>query len=255
MTNLGDSQDVKAHQPIDCFILKGVDWLWLLHPAFAVVLIYPLIGMVVRLGWQTRQRRVSKVKHPPVVGRDHSDLGRWLTAAVVLLVLIALAVAIATKVPLAMFAGGPPRALLLILAWLGSLASLIALLFSKAALLRLGFSLITWVGVLSLGAQPEVWRLSDQPFSAAFWQSHYWGGVAVTGLMLFSLGARAEILKDLRLRRLHITASLLASVLFVMQAITGTRDLLEIPLSWQKPVIQSCNFQTQTCPANTPKRS
>ena len=73
------------------------DWLWILHPALAVVLIYPLIGMVVRLAWQTRQRRVAQVKHPPVVGRDHSDLGRWLAAGVVLLVLIALTVAIATK--------------------------------------------------------------------------------------------------------------------------------------------------------------
>ena len=43
------------------------DWLWILHPALAVVLIYPLIGMVVRLAWQTRQRRVAQVKHPPVV--------------------------------------------------------------------------------------------------------------------------------------------------------------------------------------------
>ena len=63
------------------------DWLWILHPALAVVLIYPLIGMVVRLAWQTRQRRVAQVKHPPMGGRDHSDLGRWLAAGVGLLVL------------------------------------------------------------------------------------------------------------------------------------------------------------------------
>ena len=62
------------------------DWLWILHPALAVVLIYPLIGIVVCLAWQTRQRRVAKVKHPPVVGRNHSDLGRWLAVSVVLLV-------------------------------------------------------------------------------------------------------------------------------------------------------------------------
>ena len=86
------------------------DWLWILHPALAVVLIYPLIGMVVRLAWQTRQRRVAQVKHPPMVGRDHSDLGRWLAAGVVLLVLIALTVAIATKAPPADFSGGAGRA-------------------------------------------------------------------------------------------------------------------------------------------------
>ena len=224
------------------------DWLWILHPALAVVLIYPLIGMVVRLAWQTRQRRVARVKHPPMVGRDHSDLGRWLAAGVVLLVLIALTVAIATKAPPADFSGGVGRAIQLSIVLLGTGASMVALLRSKAAALRLSFSLITWIGVLTLGAQPEVWRLSDDPLSPAFWQSHYWAGVAVTGLMLFALAARPEILRDLRLRRLHVTASVLAALLFVMQGITGTRDLLEIPLSWQKPAVYSCDFDLQRCP-------
>ena len=224
------------------------DWLWILHPALAIVLIYPLIGMVVRLAWKTRQRRVAQVKHPPVVGRDHSDLGRWLAAGVVLLVLIALTVAIATKAPPADFSGGVGRAIQLSIVLLGTGASLVALLRSKAAALRLSFSLITWIGVLTLGAQPEVWRLSDDPLSPAFWQSHYWSGVAVTGLMLFSLAARPEILRDLRLRRLHVTASVLAALLFVMQGITGTRDLLEIPLSWQKPAVYACDFDLQRCP-------
>jgi len=224
------------------------DWLWILHPALAVVLIYPLIGMVVRLAWQTRQRRVAQVKHPPMVGRDHSDLGRWLAAGVVLLVLIALPVAIATKAPPADFSGGAGRAIQLSIVLLGTGTSLVALWRSKAAALRLSFSLITWIGVLTLGAQPEVWRLSDDPLSSAFWQSHYWAGVAVTGLMLFSLAARPEILRDLRLRRLHVTASMLAALLFVMQGITGTRDLLEIPLSWQKPAVYACDFDLQRCP-------
>ena len=224
------------------------DWLWILHPALAVVLIYPLIGMVVRLAWQTRQRRVAKVNHPPVVGRNHSDLGRWLAVGVVLLVLIALTVVIATKVPPADFSGGAGRAIQLSIVLLGTGGSLVALWRSKAAALRLSFSLITWMGVLTLGAQPEVWRLSDDPLSPAFWQSHYWSGVAVTGLMLFSLAARPEILRDLRLRRLHVTASVLAALLFLMQGITGTRDLLEIPLSWQKPAVYACDFDLQRCP-------
>ena len=228
--------------------MTTTDWLWILHPALAVVLIYPLIGMVVRLAWQTRQRRVAKVKHSPLVGRDHSDLGRWLSAGVVLLVLIALSVVIATKEPLADFSGGAGRALQLSIVLLGTVVSLIALWRSKASALRLSFSLITWVGVLTLGAQPEVWRLSDDPLSPAFWQSHYWAGVAVTGLMLFSLAARPEIVRDLRLRRLHVTASVLAALLFVMQGITGTRDLLEIPLSWQKPALYACDFDLQRCP-------
>ncbi|MDA0258729.1 MAG: DUF4079 family protein, partial [Cyanobacteria bacterium] len=81
--------------------MTALDWLWILHPALAVLLVYPLIGMVVRLAWQTRQRRLAQVKHPPSVGADHSAIGRWLAAAVVLIVLVALTVVIATKVPTA----------------------------------------------------------------------------------------------------------------------------------------------------------
>ena len=230
--------------------MTAVDWLWIVHPFLAVVLIYPLIGMVMRLGLQTRARRQkTNLKLPASVGRSHTDLGRWLAAGVVGLVLIALTVVIATKVPLADFAGGAPRALQLLLVLIGTVISLVALWRSQSPGLRLAFALITWAGILGLGAQPEVWRLSDNPLTASFWQSHYWAGVGVTGLMLFSLGARPEIVRDLRLRRLHITASVLAAVLFVVQGLTGTRDLLEIPLTWQKPAVYSCDFESRTCPS------
>lgn len=228
--------------------MTTVDWLGILHPVLAVVIVYPLIGIVVRLAMQTRARRLKTLKCPPTVGREHSDLGRWLSVGVVLLVLVALTVAIATDNPLMAFQGGAVRAAQLLLVLVGTLVSLAALWVSKAPVLRLAFVLITWAGVLGLGAQPEVWRLSDDPLSPAFWQSHYWSGVAVVGLMLFSLGAQPEILRDLRLRRLHVTANVLAAVLFVVQGITGTRDLLEIPLSWQASTIYACNFKTRTCP-------
>ena len=229
--------------------MTALDWLWILHPALAVVVVYPLLGLVMSLAWQTRQRRVAKQKHPPTVGRDHSDVGRWLAASVVWLVLIALAVSIASKVPLADFAGGVTRAAQLLVVLLGTSASLIALWRCQAAVFRFSFSVLTFIGVLALGAQPEVWRVSDDLFSSGFWQSHYWSGVAVTGLMLLSLSARREITRDLRVRRLHVTASILAAVLFLMQGVTGTRDLLEIPLSWQKPAVYRCDFVLQTCPS------
>ena len=62
------------------------DWLGLLHPAIAVFFVFPLIGMVVNFAWQTRQRRLQTVtdgksKIPPVVGREHVNIGRWLTGA------------------------------------------------------------------------------------------------------------------------------------------------------------------------------
>ena len=232
--------------------MAGVDWLWILHPFLAVVLVYPLVGVVVRLAIQTRARRLQNQKLPVTVGRDHSDLGRWLAAAVVLLVLIALSVVMGTKAPLVQFEGGLARAIQLLLVLFGTIVSLLALWRCTRPGLRLAFSLITWAGVLGLGAQPEVWRLSDNPFTPAFWQSHYWAGVGVTGLMLFSLGARAEILRDIRIRRLHVTANVLAALLFLTQGLTGTRDLLEIPLSWQKSTIYRCDFNAKTCPSLDP---
>jgi len=64
--------------------MTAVDWLWIVHPFLAVVLIYPLIGMVIRLGVQTRARRQkTNLKLPANVGRSHTDLGRWLAAGVV----------------------------------------------------------------------------------------------------------------------------------------------------------------------------
>jgi hypothetical protein len=70
--------------------------------------------------------------------------------------------------------------------------------------------------------------------------------------MLFSLAARPEILRQLRWRRLHIAANSLAALIFLSQAITGSRDLLEIPLSWQASVIGSCDWATRTCPDPAP---
>lgn len=223
------------------------DWLMILHPALAVVVLYPLVGQVVRLGVQTRQRRIEGAKLPPSVGRDHSDLGRWLSTAAVLVVLVALTVVIATKAT-AGPAGGVGRGLQLLLVLLGTLVALAALWRVKTPALRLAFSLLTWAGVLALGAQPEVWRLSDNPFSPQFWQSHYWAGAGAIGLMLFFSGARPEISRQARWRALHVTAGTLAAVLLVVLAITGTRDLLEIPLSWQQAHLQACDWGRQVCP-------
>ena len=90
--------------------MTAVDWLWILHPFMAVVLIYPLIGMVLRLGVQTRARRQkTNPKLPPSVGRSHSDLGRWLAGGVVVIVLIALTVSIGTKRPLPTSTVVPPE--------------------------------------------------------------------------------------------------------------------------------------------------
>lgn len=233
-------------------MLQTADWLWLLHPALAVVLVYPLLGIVLRLAQQTRDRRLNQAKLPPTVGRDHADLGKWLAASVVVIVLVAEAVVIATKHPLGAFDGGPFRLLLLFLVLAGSVLALVALWRVKQPLYRATFALLCWVGVLALGLQSEVFRLSDNPFGLAFWQSHFWGGAGLTGLMLLSVACRPEIHKHLRWRRLHVSANALAALIFLAQGISGPRDLLEIPLSWQKPAIYACDFQAQLCPPPAP---
>lgn len=229
--------------------MTTTDWLWVLHPALAVVLVYPLLGMVLRLANQTRQRRVAKAKLPPTVGGEHADLGRWLAAAVVAIELVAIAVVITTKTPSDL---SPGRAGLLLLVLAGTVVSLVALWRSREAIYRGSFALLCWVGVIGLGLQPEVWRLSDNPLDPAFWQSHFWGGIGLTGLMLFSVAARPEILRHLRWRRLHLSANILAALIFLAQGISGPRDLLEIPLSWQKSTIYACDFARQVCPLPAP---
>lgn len=232
--------------------MQTVDWLWLIHPALAVVLVYPLLGMVLRLARQTRDRRLQETKLPATVGRDHADLGKGLAGSVVAIVLIAEAVVIGTKQPLASFEGGPERLSLLLLVLTGSAVALVALWRVKRAVYRASFALLCWAGVIGLGLQPEVFRLSDNPLDPAFWQSHFWGGIGLVGLMLLSVAARPEILRDRRWRRLHLSANLLAALMFLAQGISGPRDLLEIPLSWQKPTIYGCDFQARTCPPPAP---
>lgn len=235
--------------------MTPIDWLWILHPLLMVVITYPLLGVVLFLARRTRLRRLGQSRLPVSSGSEHTDLGRALAAAAVAITLLALVVVIATKAPLLQFAGGAGRLALLTLVAVGTALALISLLRVRAGGLRAVFALLTWIGMLALGSQPEVWRLSDNPFSPAFWQSHYWGGAGLIGLLLFSVAARPEIQRSLRWRRLHLSANLLAALLFLTQAASGTRDLLEIPLSWQKPTIYACDPVRQLCPTPAPPTS
>ena len=46
----------------------------------------------------------------------------------------------------------------------------------------------------------------------------------------------------------HTLLNTIALILFLGQGLTGARDLLEIPLSWQAPYIYQCDFTNRTCP-------
>jgi uncharacterized membrane protein len=235
--------------------MTAIDWFALLHPVLVILFVYPVVGATIRLGILARERRLKIHPQPPTVGVEHADHGRWVTGGMVVAVLVALIYSFTAQflAPEPPFAGGGARLALLLLVSAGTFLSLVALWRVRTPPLRASFALLTWGGLLGLGSQPEIWRLSDNPLSGAFWSSHYWSGVLLTGLMLFSVAAKPDIFRSLRMRRLHVSLNILVAVLLAVQAITGSRDLLEIPLSWQKPAIYACDFEQRTCPA--PARS
>jgi hypothetical protein len=54
---------------------------------------------------------------------------------------------------------------------------------------------------------------------------------------------------------IHPVIAIVALLLFIGQGFTGTRDLLEIPLSWQEPYIYKCDFVNRTCLTPNPQIS
>lgn len=213
--------------------LGSQDLVALIHPALAVVFVFPTIGIVTYFAWQTRQRRLAtaeggKSKIPPVVGRDHVKIGRWLAASVVIISLIALAYSIVYKsfIKKNLWQENNAQAWLIILMFVATTASLILLMNARPKLWRGIFATLTGMGLIILGAQEGVWRLSKE-----WYWSHYYYGVAVCLLMIFSLAIMDDIYKDRTncWRNVHIILNCLALLLFIGQGITGARDLLEIP--------------------------
>lgn len=237
--------------------LKTEDLAALVHPAIAVAVIFPLIGMVVNFAWQTRQRRLqtvagNKSKIPPVVGREHVQIGRWLTGTVVGVTLIALAYSV-------IFGSGgfleqqlkgnlnTVQTTLIVLMFIATITAIVLLYRARQPLWRGIFATLSGIGLIILGSQDGVYRLDNE-----WYWSHYYYGITVSLLMLFSLAIIEDIYKDKtnRWRYVHILLNCLALLLFIGQGITGTRDLLEIPLSWQKPAVYKCNFNQRSCRAD-----
>ncbi|HEY9603580.1 MAG TPA: DUF4079 domain-containing protein [Allocoleopsis sp.] len=231
------------------------DWLGLLHPAIAVFFVFPLIGMVVNFAWQTRQRRLQTVtdgksKIPPVVGREHVNIGRWLTGAVVGIALLGLAYAIFDHIISdQIWSKNPAQVIFIVLMFAATIGSLAFLYQARQSHWRAIFATLTGTGLVVLGCQDGVFRRTNE-----WYWSHYYIGIAAALLMVFSLAIVEDIYKDRsnRWRYVHIILNCVALLLFMGQGITGTRDLLEIPLSWQKPFIYQCDFVNKTCPQPAP---
>jgi Protein of unknown function (DUF4079) len=235
------------------------DLIALIHPAIAVALVFPLIGMVINFAWQTRQRRLQtasegKSKIPPIVGREHVNLGRWLTGAVVGVTLIALAYSIGSKsiVEKQLWQKNPSQVIFIVLMFAATIGSLALLYRARETHWRAIFATLTGVGLVVLGCQDGVFRRTDE-----WYWSHYYIGITAALLMVFSLSIVEDIYKDRshRWRNIHIILNCFALLLFIGQGMTGSRDLLEIPLSWQKPFVYQCDFAKKTCPQFSPPKS
>jgi MFS family permease len=216
------------------------DTILLLHPFIAVILVFPLIGIVVNRALQTRQRRLqvstgAKSAIPPSAGPEHAQLGRWLTGSVVGIVLIAFANDVFGHIiDKQVWVQNPFQAILISLVFVAAIASLSLLYRAKTRLWRSVFAILTSVALIVLGSQDGVYRKTEQ-----WYISHYYYGITAAILMIFSLAIVREIYQDRthRWRNIHIVLNSIALLLFIGQAFTGTQALLEIPLVWQKPYV------------------
>ncbi len=230
--------------------MEIVDLFGLLHPAIAVIFIFPLIGIVVNYAWQTRQRRLQtlaggKSKIPPVVGKEHKQLGEWLTGAIVGLVLLGLAYPIGKNIlRQQLWNKATFQVVFIVLMFVLTITALVLLYQAKQRLWRAIFATLTGAGLIIIGCQDGVFRRTNE-----WYWSHYYIGITAALLMIFSLAIVQDIYQDRsnRWRVVHTILNCIALLLFIGQGMTGTRDLLEIPLSWQEPYIYQCDFVNKTC--------
>jgi hypothetical protein len=209
--------------------MTALDWLALLHPVLMILFVYPVVGATIRLGILVRERRLQINPLPPTVPVEHTDHGRWVTTGTVVAVLIALLWSFLHQVEADVpFPGGVGRLVRLLLLGGVALAGCGALWRLRRPGRRAFSALLSWGALLLVGLEPEVWRLGDNPLQPAFWQSHFWSGWLLCGLLLFAMAAAPEIARSPRLRTMHVVAAGLVSVLLAVQAITGCRDLLQL---------------------------
>jgi MFS family permease len=217
------------------------DTILLLHPFIAVTVVFPLIGMVVNRALQTRQRRLqvstgAKSAISPSAGPEHARLGRWLTGAVVGIVLLAFANDVfGNIIDKKVWAQSPFQVILISLIFIVAIASLTALYRAKTRLWRSVFAILTSLALIIIGSQDGVYRKTEQ-----WYISHYYYGITAAIITIFSLAIVKEIYQDRtnRWRTIHIILNSFALLLFVGQAFTGTQSLLEVPLAWQKPYVE-----------------
>ncbi|MDB9510292.1 DUF4079 domain-containing protein [Kamptonema animale CS-326] len=235
--------------------MELVDVMALLHPALAVAVVFPIIGMVVNMAWQTRSRRLQsagdgKSKIPPSVGSEHVKLGRWLTGSVVGVSLVAFAYVIFFNSILKnqLWSKAPFQVVFIVLMFVATIASLVFLYKATLPKWRAIFATLSSAGLIIIAFQDGIFRRDDQ------WMfSHFYYGLLAAILMIVSLAIVPEIYKDRtnKWRKIHTILNCVALLLFIGQGMTGSRDLLEIPLSWQQEHLYQCDWNNKTCPKSS----
>lgn len=228
--------------------MDAKDIFGLLHPAIAVTLIFPILGMVANMAWQTRQRRLKiasggKSSIPPIVNREHVKLGHWLTAGVVGLTLMALVYSIIFTGKL--FEQERFSIIFIILIFVSTIGAFASLYKAQSYMWRGILATLSSAGLIILGCQEGIYRRTWE-----WYVSHYYSGIAVSILMIIALTIAPKIYEDQsnRWRKFHVVLNCLALFLFLVQGVTGSRDLLEIPLNWQLKYLEKCDFTQQVCP-------
>ena len=195
--------------------LSPHQWWGLIHPVLIVLFVYPVVGATIRLGILARERRLEINPIADTVPLEHAQHGAWVSGGVLVTVLIGLSHSLAAA----------DLGLTLLLGFV-VVIGYVSLLRSRLIWHRLLAGAISWGGVLILGLQPTVERLSDQPWTGLFWQSHFWMGWILTGLLLSSTVIQPLIGRSTRLRRWHVATNVVVALLLAMQAISGSRDLV-----------------------------
>ena len=217
------------------------DWFMLIHPTMAIAIGFPLLGIVLYQAWLTRTRRLAlkdglKSSIPATSGTEHVRIGRLFSAAIVIVTLVGLADPIFSKMLMNDALQKTPFRLLFLGLTIGLTAISIVFLDRSAHRIWRGtFAILTGMGLGILGLQPEIYRRDSE-----WYASHYYLGMMAAMLMIFSLTIVQDIYRDRtdRWRKVHIILNSIATVLFLAQGLTDSRDLLEIPLSWQNPYNQ-----------------
>lgn len=210
----------------------------LIHPALAVAFVFPLIGTVVYLSFQTRTRRLqvenrTKSKIAPTVGSEHLRLGKWLAASVVVITMLGLLHPTVTNmIANNVWADEPQRIIFVGLMFVLTASSLAFLYRAKTKVWRAIFATLTGMGLVIIGCQPEIFRRGFE-----WYTSHYYYGMGAVLLMVFSLAVVPDIYQDKqkRWRRAHAFLNVIATLLFMGQGFTGARDLFEIGLYMPPP--------------------